>query len=77
MWADLQLPAAFLFVALVFLLIGYAMGLLAAKAPGESDKKAFVPFDPGPVEEEIDEFNEAMYGEEEEEGPPKRIQTVE
>ena len=72
----LELPGAFLLVAFIFLLIGYAMGRNSAGLPLNSVEKEKT-FNPGPVIEEEDQFNEAMYGEETEDEKRKaRIETV-
>lgn len=64
----------FLIIAIVFLVIGYAMGRNSAEKPfiRETEKV----FDPGPTGDDEDPWKDAMEGETEEEGK-KRIPTVE
>lgn len=77
---NIEIPGAFLVVALIFLLIGYFMGRGVKKVPVPfKDKKAYNMelFDPGDYEEEIDPFQEAMTEPEEEDEKPKSKGTVE
>lgn len=64
----------FLGIAIIFLVIGYAMGRNSADKPFIRETEKI--FNPGPIENEEDPWKDAMEGETEEEGK-KRVGTVE
>ena len=73
---EIQTGGAFLLIALVFLIIGYAMGRNSAALPLRSVEPEKT-FKPGPITEEEDQYDGAMYGEETEaEKKAARIPTV-
>jgi len=73
---DFIMPAIVFVVAIIFLIIGYAMGRNSAALPFRTIEKE-KSFKPGPITEEEDQYDGAMYGEETEaEKKAARIETV-